>query len=137
MDGEIQSAGEGSLLNLALGAKLHTNCWGMDNTKLSLKSNSDNQATQGWWSPTYGILEPAFSFEMTGTAKGLTRFATAFTFSNSDSVEIHQNKTKIQLKDRTGITIDYSQPSAINTPIKVIISRAGQTESKLTFGDLN
>ena len=79
----------------------------------------------------------AFSFEMTGTAKGLTRFATAFTFSNSDSVEIHQNKTKIQLKDRTGITIDYSQPSAINTPLKVIISRAGQTESKLTFGDLN
>ena len=137
VDGEIQSAGEGSLLNLALGAKLHTNCWGMDDTKLSLKSNAANQDTQGWWSPTYGILEPAFSFEMTGTAKGLTRFATAFTFSKSDSVEIHQNKTKIQLKDRTDITIDYLQPSAINTPIKVIISRADQTESKLTFGDLN
>lgn len=132
VDGEIQSSGDGSMLNLTLGAKFHSNFWGVEGAKSSLITTPEYQNTQGWWSPTYGILEPAVSFEVTGITEGPTRFATIFTFSDCDFVEIRQNRTKMQLNDHTEITVNYSQPSLLDTPIQVFVARADKSDSQLT-----
>ena len=38
----------------------------------------------------------------------------------------------MQLNDHTEITVNYSQPSLLDTPIQVFVARADKSDSQLT-----
>lgn len=121
-------------LNVSGEPGVHWRCDSVDNEQADVVSGGNISDTRGWRSPTYGVLEPALSLMVRGTAQLPARFTSVFVMDGAKVASLDEYGAEINFGDDECLKVRFGQPSNAGTPVDIQLSRASVEVDRLTIG---